>query len=103
MQGFKYNSTQNWATSSVATSGSGASFVGLNDEPCDEVTIVILANGVGLDIQGPSGSSTDYVSIDAPSGLVIPVSGNAKEVQVRRTDQSATPATVRYLWRKYSR
>ena len=100
----RYHPVSKWGTDVVATAGAGV-FVNLNDQQADEVTILVLAAGVGLDIQsaGQVGSNTKYVSVDAPSGITIALTGNALEVLVRRTDGSATPVNVRYIWRKFGR
>lgn len=108
MLGIRYNGYQDWSTDTVDTLAAGTSFVNLNDQPCDEVTIFIPLSEVKLDIIGakqmaPSGSQTKFISVDAPSGVTIPVAGNAAEILVRRNDQSATPTTVRYIWRKFRR
>ncbi len=105
MQGIRYNGAQSWGTNFVATSATGSTFVNLNEEIADEVTLVLPSSGVGLDVlcAGQVQEPTKFVSIDAPSGFVIPLTGNAKEVMVRRTDLSNTPINVRYTWRKFRR
>ncbi len=99
----KINPTQESQTQSVATSSTGANFVELPNNVADEVTIIVLAAGVGLDIMiGHGAGSNDFIQVDAPSGLTLPLCGNTAEVRVRRTDQSNTPATVRFFWRRTS-
>ena len=102
MQGIRYNAVQNWGTDIVATSASGATFVNLNEQICDEVTIFIPASGVAIDVICASkiATPTKFLTLDAPSGATFPVTANAKEIMVRRTDNSNTPFTVRYSWRK---
>lgn len=108
MLSIRYNGYQDWSTDVVYTLAAGTAFVNLNYQPCDEVEIVVPLSGVKLDVLGakemaPSGDRTKFVSIDAPSGLTIPLCGNANEVMIRRNDQSATPTPVRYFWRKFRR
>lgn len=104
MQGLRYSAVQSWGTDLVATAGAGV-FVNLNEQVADEVTIIIPSTGVGIDVlcAGQVAEPTKFVSVDAPSGLTVTLTGNAKEVMVRRTDLSATPVNVRYIWRKYRR
>lgn len=105
MSTLKYISVQNWGTDLVATSATGASFVNLNSQAADELTIIIPADGTKIDVlcAGQIREPTKFVTIDAPSGLVLPLSGNTAEVMVRRTDNSGTPVNVRYTWRKFKR
>ena len=102
---YKYLSLQTWGTDIQATSAVGATFVNLPHIPCDEVTIFNPSTGVALDMlaAGQAANPTKYVILDAPSGTVVPVSGSAKEIMVRRSDQSGTPVTVRFSWRKFRR
>lgn len=105
MQGSRYVGAQTWGTDFVATSTTGSTFVNLNNEIADEVSIILPAGSVGIDVlcAGQYATPTKFVSIDAPSGFIIPLTGNANEVLVRRTDQSNTPINVRYTWRKVRR
>lgn len=101
---FKYNAVQTWDCDIVSTLAAGTAFIRLNDQPCDEVTIV-NETGAALDVSGAyvEAAPTKFVTVAASSGITIPVAGNAKEIAVRRNDQSATQSTVRYIWRKYKR
>lgn len=101
----RYNAYSSWACDLVATLAAGSTFVPLNDQPCDVVTIILNSSGsVKLDIINSCQTDlTKFISIDAPSGFVLPVGGNANEISIRRTDLSATPVTVRYVWGKYRR
>lgn len=104
MNPIRYNAYQKWQTQTVETDASGTAFVVLGDYPCDEVVIYNPSTGVKLDIIASSqADATKFVTIDAPSGATIPVGGNANEIKVRRTDLSATPTTVRFIWRRYQR
>lgn len=99
----RYHPTSTWDTDVVAT-GAASAFIPLPSHQCDEVTIIVLAAGVGLDIcQSNNPDPTKFVSIDAPSGITIPVAGDSVEIAVRRTDLSATPVNVRFIWRKAGR
>jgi hypothetical protein len=102
---FKYNSTQNWGTDFVTTLAAGTAFLNLNDQPADEVTLIIPSSGASIDVlcAGQAAEPTKFVTIDAPSGFVIPLSANTAEVMVRRTDLSGAATTVRYTWRKFRR
>jgi hypothetical protein len=103
----RYNAYSSWRTA-IKTIAAGATFTTLGDFPCDEIVIYNPASGVSLDvissswIAGTSADTTQFVTIDAPSGAVIPVGGNANEISVRRTDAGAE-TTVRYIWRKFMR
>ena len=101
----RYHPISQWGIDVVETDASGSAFINLNDQDADQVTILVPSSGsIGLDLQSAHDlDSSKYVSLDAPSGITIALAGNAKEVLVRRTDQSATPANVRYIWRKYQR
>jgi len=105
----RYNAYSSWRTGTVQTSDDGTTFAPLGDFPCDEVVIFIPTGGEALDIiasswiAGTNADDTQFVTADSPSGTVIPVGGNANEIAVRRTDLDATPATVRYIWRKFMR
>lgn len=105
MFGIRYNGYQEWGTDYVETVAAGTAFINLNNQPCDEVCIFNPASGVSLDVLAAKTplSLDKFVTVDAPSGTVIPVTGNANEILVRRTDLSATPTTVRYIWRRYRR
>lgn len=109
MPQYRYNAYSQWATEIVATSDTGTGFVSLPDIPCDEIVIYNPAAGVSLDIissqrlnENPP-TPTKFVTVDAPAGATIPVGGNAAEIAVRRNDQSVTPITVRFIWRKFRR
>lgn len=100
----RYNGYQNWSAEITATAASGSGFTALPNIPCDEVVIYNPASGVALDVKNSNETdATKYVTVDAPAGAVIPVSGTAAEIEVRRHDQSATPVTVRFIWRKFRR
>lgn len=104
MTPIRYNGYSSWSTETATTSGTGASFVTLGDFPCDEIVIYNPSSGTPLDIKSSLQSdATKFVTIEAPSGATIPVAGNAQEISVRRTDNSGTPVTVRYIWRKFRR
>lgn len=105
MQGLRYNAPQSWGTDFIATSASGAVFVNLNNEIADELTIMLPSGGVSIDVlcAGQYATQTKFVTVDAPSGLTLPLTGNTNEVLVRRTDNSNTPINVRYIWRKFRR
>lgn len=98
---------QNWGTDIAATGASGAVFTPLPSHDCDEVQLIIpAALALSIDIQvqsNPPVYSTQIVTIDSPSGLVIQVTGNSLEIGVRRNDQSNTPASFGFIWRKYRR
>lgn len=104
MSGLKYGTTQVWNTAQVILAGT-SQFTILPPQAADEVTIIIPQSGVSVDIisAGNPFDLTQFVTIDAPSGLVIPVSANTAEISVRRNDLSATPYTLRYMWRQFSR
>ena len=99
-----YNGYNEWAADIVATAGANTP-VPLPDHPCDEVTIIRLSTDVQLNVQncGQAPAPTKFVTLDVSSGTVIGVAGNSNEISVWRTDGSATPATVRFLYRKYRR
>jgi hypothetical protein len=101
----RYHPTTKWSTAIVVVDGA-AEFVTLPDLQCDEVALILPSTGVSLDII-ESGklvtAPTEFATIEAPSGLTIPVAGNASEISVRRTDGSATPETLRFIWRKVGR
>lgn len=104
MTPIRYNAYQKWQTEIIATAASGATFTPLGNYPCDEVVIYNPASGVKLDIIASSQLDlAKFVTIDAPAGATIPVGGNANEIMVRRNDQSNTPDTVRFIWRRYQR
>lgn len=104
MTPIRYNGYSSWSTETVATLNPGTTWVSLGDFPCDEVVIYNPATGVSLDVKAScQPDATKYVTVEAPSGATIPVGGNAQEIQVRRTDLSNTPITVRYIWRKFRR
>lgn len=105
MTPIRYNAYSSWGTDFTATLAAGATFIQLNDIPADVITLVIpTTGGVSLDvINSNETDKTKYMVIDAPSGFVIPVGGNAAEIMIRRHDQSATPVTVRYMWGKFRR
>jgi hypothetical protein len=104
----RYNAYSSWRTA-IITIDAGATFTPLGDFPCDEVVLYNPATGVSLDviasswIAGTSADTTQFVTIDAPAGAVIPVGGNASEIAVRRTDTASTETTIRYIWRKFNR
>lgn len=104
----RYNAYSSWRTA-IVTITAGATFTPLGDFPCDEVVIYNPAAGVALDviasswIAGGSADLTQFVTMDAPSGAVIPVGGNASEIAVRRNDQASTSTVIRYIWRKFMR
>lgn len=104
----RYNAYSSWRTAKITTTA-GATFTPLGDFPCDEIVIYNPAAGVSLDvissswIAGTSADTTQFVTVDAPAGAVIPVGGNAMEIAVRRNDQAATSTTIRYIWRKFQR
>jgi len=100
----KYVTIQNWGTDLVATSTSGATFVPLGSILADEVTLVLPASGVSIDVlcAGQIATPTKFFTIDAPSGYVIPLGRNIGEVMVRRTDNNNTPVNVRFSWRKFN-
>ena len=87
-----------WGTSSVDTSESGATWVSLPDVDCDEV---LLVNTTGVTLGLRSSEATLGIKLPDAYGPAIPVSGNAREVQVRRFDESDTPVTVGFIWRRY--
>jgi len=106
MTPIRYNAYSSWCSEIVQTSASGSTFVPLGDFPCDEVVIFVDSASEAIDILASSkivSAPTDYVTADSPSGTVIPVGGNANEIAVRRADESGTPTTVRYIWRKFMR
>ncbi len=105
MTPIRYNAYSSWSTETITTDSSvGATFTPLGDFPCDEVVIYNPSTGVALDIKSAfQTDATKFVTCEAPSGATIPVGGNAKEITVRRHDTSATPTTVRYIWRKFRR
>lgn len=92
-----------WVTKGVQTSATGANFVQLPAQNCDEITIVNPS--VGIDVQSPQGSpelgANDFISIAANSGITLQVAGNAQEVLVRRTDQLGTQIYIKYIARQY--
>ncbi len=106
--GFRYNAYSSWRTG-IITISAGATFTPLGDFPCDEVVLYNPASGVSLDviasswIAGTNADTTQFVTVDAPSGAVIPVGGYANEIAVRRNDQASTPTVIRYIWRKFMR
>lgn len=105
MHDMRYTAAQQWGTDFTATSASGATFVNLTTHPADEVTILVPASGVALDIlcAGQVAEPTKFVTVDAPSGVTISLCGDTKEIMVRRTDNSDTPVNVRFIWRKFRR
>ena len=105
MTDIRYTAVQSWGTDFVTTLAAGTAFINLNDQVADEVTLIIPASGAKLDVlcAGQLPDTTKFVSVDAPSGFVIPLSGNAQEVMVRRNDLSGAATTVRYTWRKFRR
>ena len=105
MTDIRYTAVQSWGTDFVTTLVAGTAFINLNEQVADEVTLVIPASGSKLDVlcAGQVATPSKYVSIDAPSGFVIPLSGNAQEVMVRRNDLSGAATVVRYTWRKFRR
>jgi beta-lactamase superfamily II metal-dependent hydrolase len=108
MNQIRYNAYSSWRTG-IITITAGATFTPLGDFPCDEVVILNPGTGVSLDliasswIAGASADTTQFVTLDTPSGTVIPVGGNANEIAVRRTDQASTSTVIRYIWRKFMR
>ena len=103
----KFNPLIEWRTRTlVITAGSGL-FTTLPNENCDEITFVNPTAGVSLDIIDTSVSlvkdTSQFITIDAPSGLTIQVAANASELAVRRNDQAATATNVRYIKRSYLR
>lgn len=87
-----------WGTDRVQTSASGASFVNLPDHDCDEV-LVVNSSGTALDLRA-SGESGAGILIPDGGAPTIPVSANAKEIQIRRNDQSDTQVYVGFIFRK---
>ena len=108
MSNIRYNAYSSWRTG-IITITTGATFTPLGDFPCDEVVLYNPASGVALDvissswIAGASADTAQFVTVDAPSGAVIPVGGNANEIAVRRNDQASTSTVIRYIWRKFMR
>lgn len=108
MSNIRYNAYSSWRTG-IITITAGATFTPLGDFPCDEVVLYNPASGVALDviasswIAGTAADTTQFVTVDAPAGAVIPVGGNANEIAVRRNDQAATSTVIRYIWRKFQR
>ncbi len=100
----RYNAYSSWRTQTVSVEDE---FVPLGDFPCDEV-VIYVESGVNIDIiasswlGGTEADPTQFVTAEAPAGVVIPVGGNANEIAVKRTTGS-DPVTVRYIWRKFSR
>lgn len=92
------NPNGQWSTDKVDTSVTGATFVSLPSHDCDEILIV---NATGYALEVRAAGSTDGVKIPDGSGAGFPMSGNSKEAQVRRFDQSNTPVSVRFIWRKF--
>ena len=88
---------------SVATLVAGTSFVPLPSHLCNEVAI-FQETGVSIDVL-PYGSDLvgGFVTMSSPSGAALPCAGNSSEYSVRRTDQTGTPTTVRFLHRQYLR
>ncbi len=106
MNQIRYNAYQKWSTETTDTASHGEVFTPLGNFPCDEVVIYNPADGTKLDIISANQHADDptkFVTIDAPAGATIPVAGYANEIMVRRNDQSNTPVTVRYTWRKFNR
>ena len=101
MSDFRYLPIASWGTDRVLVSGTA--FVNLNDQAADEVVLVNSADGAALDMRQAQRDDTQYVELDAPSGLTVGVTNNANEIMVRRHDQGATQVAVRYIWRKYRR
>ena len=89
-----------WSTDTVSTSATGANFVSLPNRDCDEV-LVINSSGFALNLRA-AGQSSGGVKIPDAGSPLIPVSGNAAEVQIRRDDQSNTPITVGFIYRRYT-
>lgn len=99
-----------WGTDSVQTSATGASFVQLADHDCDEIEIFNPSSTVQIDIITNASPALDqttlkqFISPAIPGpGTLIPVTGNAKEISVRRTDLSNTRVFIGYIWRKFRR
>ncbi len=104
MNQIRYNAYSSWDCDNVETLAAGATFVPLNAAPCDVVTLLLPSTGVSLYVKNSNtADATKYVQVDAPSGFVIPVGGDASEISIRRADGSATPVTVRYMYGKYRR
>lgn len=103
MTPIRYNGYSSWSTETAATPNPGSEWTTLGDFPCDEIVIYNPSTGVALDIKQSAAADAKYVTVEAPSGATIPVGGNAQEIMVRRNDQSNTPITVRYIWRKFRR
>lgn len=76
----------------------GTSFVTLPSHDCNEIAI-FQETGLSIDILPWNG--IDFVTASSPSGITIPVAANSQEFAIRRTDLSATPVKVRFLYRKF--
>ena len=87
-----------WGTSEIETAASGATWVDLPDIDCDEV-LVVNATGVALELRSSQASAG--IKLPDAGGPTIQVTGNAREIQLRRFDQSNTQVTVGIIWRRY--
>jgi len=77
----------------IQTSASGTVFVSLADEVCDEVYIN-NRSGQSLDIRIAPGT-TEHV-LENGLGRGYSIQKNAKEVSIKRTDDSTSQVTVEY-------
>ena len=81
-----------WGTLKVTTAATGTNYAAMPDKAARVVTLC-NASGTAIHIRKAGGTEDPYVLADG-GAEVFPVLGNAKEIEIKRVDDSDTQVTL---------